>query len=183
MVDSLRTIFRWACWLKRCSIGPPFAGNDASWDSLASSAVVSRRASCTTSPSLVTRSRLRTHGRMEPARTLRAPAALVATIPPIVQKVPLAGFGASRSPSGSALLSSAPQVTAAPTSAVSSGEMRSGESNSWRSRMMPCPTLPPAMPLPAPRGTRGQPRSALNRTRRTTSSQSAGIATALGRMR
>ena len=50
------------------------------------------------SPSLKTQSSALTHFRIAPYRRLRAPAALVDTIPPRVQKLPLDGSTGSRSP-------------------------------------------------------------------------------------
>src|SRR2546430_604392 len=99
-----------------------------------------------------------TQVRTLPHRTERGPAALVATIPPDVANAPEEGSGGSRRPKGRAAAVSSAHVTEAPAHSLRRGQSGVVQWNPWlRSTTTPRPTLPPAIPLPPPRGTSGVP--------------------------
>jgi hypothetical protein len=125
-----------------------------------------------------------TQVRTLPERTERGPAALVATSPPDVANAPEEGSGGRRRPKGRAASLTAAPVTEAPTHTVRRGQSGTIERKPWlRSTTTPRPTLPPAMPLPAPRGTSGVPVSAAQHTSCSSSAAPRGTATALGTIR
>ena len=119
-----------------------------------------------------------------PDRTDRGPAALVDTMPPDVANAPEEGSGGKRSPNGCPAAVSSAQVVEAPAHTVWRGQLGAIQRNPrLRSTTTPCPTLPPAIPLPAPRGTNGTLDAAAQRTSRCSSSTPRGTATAAGRIR
>ena len=135
----------------------------------------------TSVPSSNTHRTPRTHGRVAPNLSVRAPAALAPTIPPIVQNRPLEGSTGKRSPSRRAASSISPRVAPAPTR-IRRASTSTGPSSRkrLRSTITPGPTAPAAMPLPEPRGISATPSRLLQRMSAGTSSASAGTATAAG---
>src|SRR6266542_1388679 len=104
-------------------------------------------------PSASTTSTPSTHLRTLPYLTVRGPAAFVATMPPLVAKAPEEGSGGRRSPYGWAASFTSAHVTDAPARALRlCGSTTRSVKPMLRSTMVPDPTLPPGMPLPAPRG-------------------------------
>ncbi len=125
-----------------------------------------------------------TQCRTLPERTERGPAALVATKPPDVANAPEDGSGGRRRPNGRAASHTAAQVTEAPTHTVWRGQSGAIQRKPWlRSTTTPRPTFPPAIPLPAPRGTSGVPVSAAQPTSCSSSATPRGTATAVGTIR
>jgi hypothetical protein len=135
-------------------------------------------------PSANTQSSARTHGRIAPWRSVCAPAAFVAAIPPTVAHVQLDGSTGKRSPAARAARSTAAPVTPGPHATRRPATSTAPNvASRERSTVTPSPTAPPAMLLPAPRGTSGVPVAAAHRASATTSSASAGTATARGSAR
>src|SRR5581483_9429168 len=130
-------------------------------------------------PSANTQSSAVTHGRMDPCNSECAPAALVAVIPPMVQNAPLDGstgslrFKEETSELTWARIAPGPTTIRLPTT----GPMAL---RPLTSTMTAGPTAPPDMLLPEPRGISGVPVARDQRTSATTSSASAGTATASG---
>ncbi len=119
-----------------------------------------------------------------PLRTERGPAALVATMPPDVANALDDGSGGSRSPNGRAAALTSAAVTDAPTQIVRSAQSGAVQRKPWlTSTITPRPTAPPAIPLPAPRGTSAVPVSVAQRTSRCSSSTPRGTATPPGTIR
>src|SRR5712692_7359648 len=89
-------------------------------------------------------------------RTELGPVRLVATRPPDVANAPEDGSGGSRRPKGRAAAVSSAHVTEAPAQSLRWGQSGAVQWKPWlRSTTTPRPTPPPAIPLPAPRGTSG----------------------------
>ncbi len=119
-----------------------------------------------------------------PHRTERGPAALVAAMPPDVAKAPEDGSGGSRRPKGRAAAATAAHVTDAPAHSLRRGQSGAVHANPWlTSTTTPRPTFPPAIPLPAPRGTSGVPVAPAHLTSSCSSSTPRGTATAAGTTR
>ena len=132
-------------------------------------------------PSANTQSRACTQRRVDPKRSVRAPAAFVEAIPPMVQNAPLDGSTGKRSPTDLARASTRFRIAPGPTTmrrvATSGSPILSRR---LRSTMTPFPMAPPGMLLPDARGTMATRLSPAHRTSATTSSALAGTATACG---
>src|SRR5437762_12687144 len=131
-------------------------------------------------PSASTISIASTQLRTLPHRTDRGPAALVATMPPEVANAPEDGSGGRRRPKGRAAAVSSVHVTEAPAHCLRRGQSGAAQWNPWlRSTTAPCATHPPAIPLPAPRGTSRGPIAAAHLTCAVTYATPRGPATAV----
>ena len=134
-------------------------------------------------PSASTTSSASTESRVTPYFAQRSPPALVATLPPMVEILKLAGSGAYISPCTAAAALRSALMTPGSTTAVSSSGLRS-RMRFIRSRLSTTqPSLacaPPETPVPAPRATSGTPRAAQARTVAWTSATDSARTTACG---
>ena len=95
-------------------------------------------------------------------------------MPPEVANAPEDGSGGSRSPKGRAAAVTSAHVTDAPAHSERPGQSGAIQRNPWlRSTTMSRPTLPPAIPLPAPRGTSALPVAAAQLPAKTRHQQAA----------
>ena len=140
--------------------------------------------SSTRSPSASTTVTPSTLSRVAPYLTQHRPPALVAMLPPMVEKSRLAGSGAYQRPCSAAAAFSAPLSTPASTRAtrLAGSISRMRVISSVESTMPPSiAAAPPESPVPAPRGTTGTPWAAATRIAAWTSAVWRGRTTASGR--
>jgi hypothetical protein len=135
-------------------------------------------------PSAKTQSRDFTELRIAPNFNECGPAALVETIPPIVQNAALDGSAGRRRPSFRAASSIVLQMTPGSARMLIVSRLTFPIAlRRERSTITPGPTAPPAIPLPDPRGIKDCPDSRAHFTSAATSFALAGTATAAGTMR